>query len=55
MKDLRTKWGFPVASVVWNCPVMQGTQIQSVGHKDPLEKDMTIYARFATLRTISLN
>lgn len=48
MKDLRTKWGFPGASVVWNCPVIQGTQVQS-------KKDMTIYSRFTTLGTISLN
>ena len=32
--------GFPGGSVVKNLPAMQETQVQSLGWKDPLEKEM---------------
>ena len=32
--------GFPGGSVVKNLPAMQETQVQSLGQKDPLEKEI---------------
>ena len=34
---------FPVAQMVKNLPVMQGTQVWSLGQEDPLEKGMTVH------------
>ena len=36
--------GFLADSVVKNPPAMQETQIQSLAHKDPLEKEMSTYS-----------
>ena len=33
-----------MAQTVKNLPAMQKTQIQSLGHKDPLEKGMTTHS-----------
>ena len=35
---------FPVSQVVKNLPVMQETQVQSVGQEDPLEKGMATHS-----------
>ena len=32
------------ASVIKNPPAVQETQVQSLGHKDPLEKEMATYS-----------
>ena len=32
-------WGFLVAQMVKNMPALQQTQVQSLGWKDPLEKE----------------
>ena len=37
--------GFPGGSVVKNLPIMQETQVQSLGQEDPLEKEMATYSR----------
>ena len=36
--------GFPGGSVVKNLPIMQETQVQSLGQEDPLEKEMATYS-----------
>ena len=36
--------GFPGGSVVKNLPVMQETQVQSLGWEDPLEKEMATHS-----------
>ena len=36
--------GFPGGSAVKNLPVMQETQVQSLGWKDPLEKGMASHS-----------
>ena len=41
----RRKLGdFPVAQMVKNLPVIQETQIQSLGQEDPLEKGMATHS-----------
>ena len=40
---LTSKWAFLVAQTVKNPPVMQETQFQSPGWKDPLEKGITTH------------
>ena len=35
--------GFPGGSVVKNLPIMQETQVQSLGQEDPLEKEMATH------------
>ena len=35
--------GFPGGSVVKNLPAMQETQVQSLGQKDPLEKEIATH------------
>ena len=35
--------GFPGGSVVKNLPIMQETQVQSLGQEDPLEKGMVTH------------
>ena len=37
-------WAFLVAQTVKNLPVMQETWIGSLGHKDPLEKEMATHS-----------
>ena len=36
--------GFPDGSVVKSLPVMQKTQVQFLGHEDPLEKEMATHS-----------
>ena len=36
--------GFPVAQKVKNMPIMQKTQVQSLGREDPLEKEMATHS-----------
>ena len=36
--------GFPGGSVVKNLPIMQETQVQSLGQEDPLEKEMATHS-----------
>ena len=36
--------GFPSASVVKTLPVMQETQVRSLGWEDPLEKEMATHS-----------
>ena len=36
--------GFPGGSVIKNPPVEQGTQVWSLGWKDPLEKEMATHS-----------
>ena len=38
------KMGFPGGSAVKNLPAMQETWVQSLGQKDPLEKEMAIHS-----------
>ena len=37
-------WGFPVAQMVKNLPVIQETQVQFLGQEDPLEKGMATHS-----------
>ena len=37
-------WGFPGGSMVKNVPLMQETQVRSLGQEHPLEKEMTIHS-----------
>ena len=41
--------GFPVAQMVKNLPAMQGTQVQSLGWKDPPEKEMATHPSILAL------
>jgi len=41
---------FPIAQMVKNLPEMQGTQVRSLGQKDPLEKEMAIYSSILAWR-----
>ena len=36
--------GFPSGSVVKNLPAMQETRVPSLGHEDPLEKEMATHS-----------
>ena len=36
--------GFPGGSVLKNLPAMQETWVQSMGHKNPLEKEMATHS-----------
>ena len=36
-------WGFPDGSMLKNPLAMQETRVQSLGQKDPLEKEMATY------------
>ena len=36
-------WDFPGGSVVKNLPAKQETQVPSLGHEDPLEKEMAVF------------
>ena len=38
-----SQWGFPGGSMVKNPLAMQETRVQSLGQKDPLEKEMATY------------
>ena len=42
---------FPVSQVVKNLPVMQETQVQSVGQEDPLEKVMATHSSILAWET----
>ena len=41
---------FPVSQVVKNLPVMQETQVQSVGQEDPLAKEMATHSNILAQR-----
>ena len=43
---LETNTGFPGGSVVKNLPAIQETQVWSLGHADPLEKEMATHSIF---------
>ena len=43
---LLERLGSPVAPLVKNLPVMQETQVQSLGREDRLEKEMAIHFTF---------
>ena len=45
-----SNWGFLVARLIKNLPSIQGTQIQSLGQEDPLEKGMTIHSSILARR-----
>ena len=38
------KMGFPEGSEIKNLPAMQETQVQSLGQRDPLEKEMASHS-----------
>ena len=42
--------GFPNGSVVKNLPAMQKMWVQSLGQKDPLEKEMATPLQYSCLR-----
>ena len=41
---LQCSWAFLVAQTVKNLPAMQGTWVQSLGWKDPLEEGMATHS-----------
>ena len=43
--------GFFADSVVKNPPAMQETQVKSLAHKDPLEKEMSTYSNILAWET----
>ena len=43
LTNINIYWASLVAQTVKNLPAMQGTQVQSLGQKDPLEKEMAIF------------
>ena len=44
MEELPSLWDFPVAQMAKNLPAVQGTQIQSLGQEDPLDKRMATHS-----------
>ena len=44
--------GFPGGSVVKNLPIMQETQVQSLGQEDPLEKEMATHSSILAWRIL---
>ena len=48
-----TKSYFPGGSVVKNLPIMQETQVQSLGQEDPLEKEMATHSSILAWRITS--
>ena len=44
------EWVSLVAQMVRNLPPMQGTQVQSLGQKDPLEKGIAIHSSILAWR-----
>ena len=44
-------WGFPGGSMVKNVPLMQETQVRSLGQEHPLEKEMTIHSSILAWKT----
>ena len=47
----RRQWASLVAQTVKNLPVMQETQVQSLGREDPLEKGMATHSSIFAWRT----
>ena len=45
-----TPWASLVAQTVKNLPAMRGTQVQSLGREDPLEKGMAPHSSVLTWR-----
>ena len=45
-----TKQGFPGSSAVKNPLTMQETQVQSLGHEDPMEEEMATHSRILAWR-----
>ena len=45
-----SNWGFLVARLIKNLPAIQGTQFQSLGQEDPLEKGMTTHSSILARR-----
>ena len=43
--------GFPVGSAVKNPPVVQETQVRSLGREDPLEEGMATHSSILSWRT----
>ena len=48
--ELVVCWASLVAQMVKNLPVMQDTQVRSLGREDPLEKGMATHSSFLTWR-----
>ena len=44
LEELPSLWDFPVAQMAKNLPAVQGTQIQSLGQEDPLDKRMATHS-----------
>ena len=42
--------GFPGGSLVKNLPAVQEMQVQSLGHEDPLEKEMATHSNILAWR-----
>ena len=49
---LQYSWAFLVTQMVKNLPAMQETLVQSLGWKDPLEKEMAIHSRILAWRIL---
>ena len=47
-----TKQGFPGSSAVKNPLTMQETQVQSLGHEDPMEEEMATHSRTLAWKTL---
>ena len=47
---LKYSWASLVAQMIKNLPAMQETQVQFLGHKDPLEKGMATDSRILAWR-----
>ena len=48
--NYESNWASLVAQLVKNLPVMQETQVQSLGQEDPLEKEMAHYSSILAWR-----
>ena len=49
-KNKKKKKDFPVAQTTKNLPAIQETQVQSLGWKDPLEKEMAMHSSIPAWR-----
>ena len=45
-----TVWNVPVVQVIKNPPVMQETQVRSLGQEDPPEQEMATHSRVLAWR-----
>ena len=49
-RHYRLPWNFLIAQMVKNVPIVQETQVRSLGQEDPLEKEMATHTHIPAWR-----